>query len=109
MLGVLDAIGAGDVAAHPVPQLPAPPNEALEDAVACMQWRVQRVWAALRMPPLQQLDMLLQFAQWGFGGRMDDAMAAWEAAVAAVSTREALLSELAQVRMQIRKFENFQI
>lgn len=99
MLGVLDSITAQDYSNHRVAPLPQPPPEVADSPIQSMQWRVQRVWAALRMQPLQRLEMLTQFAEWGFGEQMAEAMDAWEGAVAAVTEREGLLMELAAVRV----------
>jgi hypothetical protein len=97
MLGTLSNLAPADYAnarGHP---LPPPPPEVAADPVRCMQWRVQRVWAALQVPPLQRLEMLTAFVDNRFGEDLSKVIDAWEDAVSAVAAREGLLVELAGV------------
>lgn len=98
LLGVLDSVTQRERDAAQPPPLPAPPADMAADFTRRTQWRVQRVWDVMHMPALQRLEMLVQFAEWGFAERVEGVLDAWEAAAAAVSTREAALAALDAVR-----------
>lgn len=98
LLGVLGAVTQMEREAARPPALPPPPAEVAGDFTARTQWRLQRVWTTLRMDAMQRLEILIQFATWGFSEQVEGVLDAWETAAAAVTAREAALSSLVAVR-----------
>jgi len=87
---------------HECAALHVPPLDALELGGFTfgqqVQLRLQRVWAALRMPGLSQLDMLIKYSSWDAADDIEVALDCWEAAAAAVLFRESVVQELVEVR-----------
>lgn len=99
LLGTLSSLTPQDFVNARGPPLPSPPQEVAADVVTCMQWRVQRIWTTLQIPPLQRLQMLATFVDKGFGEELVSVVEAWEDAVAAVAAREGILVQLAGVNI----------
>jgi len=99
----LEAPTAAQLAAAVRPALlPLPMVEGAEagGAAAVLQARIERVAAALEMPPAEMAALALRHTARG-GGTLEAALPAWEAAAAAVTHRERLLEALLQAKARV--------
>ena len=70
-----------------------------------LQKRLERVWALLRLPVMQKLDMVIKYTSPQMAPRLEAALVTWELAAASVAEREqslTILEELAAYRAQGR-------
>ncbi|KAF6260177.1 hypothetical protein COO60DRAFT_914142 [Scenedesmus sp. NREL 46B-D3] len=103
----LQAPTADELAAVPLPSLPGLLDVGHEPA-KLLQARLARVWAALQVPPAQQMDMVLRYTSRAAACHFEAAVSAWETAAAAVLQREGILSQLVQLRAALQEMRQQQ-
>ena len=103
VLGLLQEPSAAEVSSLHIPPLePAPTPVGSGGYGELVQWRMQRVWNLLQSPALFKLDMVIKYSTWGGFDLLENALACWEEACAAVVLRERTLKTLVHVRPMYR-------